>query len=68
MADTRLTVSISDPESGTDLQFDTQDIAAALTIAEINLARGRADIARGDCVLARLRRRGDGMGGFWEVS
>lgn len=67
MSEAHLKVNIHTQGEGPDLEFETASIATALTIAEINLVRGRAEICHGNRVIARLTRRGDHPSVFWEV-
>lgn len=48
--------------------LDALDTATALTVADINVGDGDAELWDGTQRLARLKRRGGPDGAFWEVS
>lgn len=53
---------------GKSVLVEARDVRSALTIADINLVAGCADILADGRCLARLTRHGRGNSVFWEVS
>lgn len=67
---TRLRVSIPG-QGGREsdaIALEALDVAAALTIADINLTSGNAEIWAGEHRLARLSKQGGSHATFWRVS
>jgi len=66
----KLRVSIHGHTDRTDDQFalEAPDIATALTIADINVGTGDAEIWDGEQRLARLSKHGGGYATFWRVT
>lgn len=62
-------VTIRSRESANAKPFDIEalDIATALTIADINVRQGTAEIWNGKHCLARLVKRGGGGTTYWEL-
>ncbi|GMM92443.1 hypothetical protein [Qipengyuania sp. MTN3-11] len=67
MPRTRVTVRIHDDPDLVPIEFETHDVATALTVADINTMHGRADISAGGRIVARLAKRGKARASFWEV-
>ncbi|MBO6525655.1 hypothetical protein [Erythrobacter sp.] len=66
----KLRVSIHKQAGHNDKPFalETLDIATALTIADINVGRGDAEIWDGEQCLARLSKHGGVHATFWRVN
>lgn len=65
----QLRVSLHPAGSGGEaVELDALDVAAALTIASINVDNGEAELHDGERVLARLVKHGKGNAAYWQVS
>ena len=66
---TRLRVAIHDhaDQWAEDFSLEAPDICSALTIADINVVEGNAEIWDGDRRLARLAKHGGSYATFWQV-
>ncbi|WP_370032706.1 hypothetical protein [Qipengyuania mesophila] len=64
----RISIHSHNVERSEDFTIEALDIATALTVAEINVAEGDAEIWDGGHCLARLSKHGEGQAVFWRVN
>lgn len=49
------------------LSLDVPNLVTALIVADINIARGTAQILEGEKLVARIEKRGEAQSPFWVV-
>lgn len=64
MQPVKLTIT---PDGGDTIEIETLDIVTALTVTDINVGHGTAEIREGEQLVARLRKRGNEAAPYWEV-
>lgn len=63
----RYQLQIDRGEAGEVLNLDVPNLATALIVADINIARGTAQILEGEKVVARIEKHGAGKAPYWVV-
>lgn len=63
----RYKINFNSTDMADGLSLDVPDLATALIVADINLARGSARILSGDTLVARVEKRGFGQAPYWVV-
>lgn len=67
MARLQLHIEPRDTWGGETVDVEPLDISTALVIANINLAKGAAEIWDGQTLLCRLVKHGAGTSCYWEI-
>lgn len=63
----RYQLQIDREDAAETLSLDVPNLVTALIVADINIARGTAQILEGDKLVARIEKRGEGQSPFWVV-
>ena len=63
----RYQLQIDRGEAGEEQNLDVPNLATALIVADINIARGTAQILKGEEVVARIEKHGAGQAPYWVV-